>query len=194
MMSETPSLLVTHLENRLGRIKAGWTRDLRGKELPFQVAEFSGGGQLEGSTSYATVGLSEHKLAVPGREKSVWLELLMTTHSALAPARFPQVVQSVASALLAKHEAVSRGEVLSLPGTVADGSSMSSVYACIPGYFDEEFDSITNEKGVGIAIVWLVPVAESEVQYVDSHGWDAFEARLREHDPDLLDPFRAEIC
>ncbi|MEU4249540.1 suppressor of fused domain protein [Amycolatopsis sp. NPDC026612] len=42
-------------------------------------------------------------------------------------------------------------------------------------------------------MVWLVPVSRAEAAYVGSHGWRAFEDELVRHDPDLLDPGRAEL-
>jgi hypothetical protein len=124
----------------------------------------------------------------------MWMELIMTTHSALAPARLPQAVQLVARDLLARHTAILRGQTFPLPGSVAEGSVLSSLYAAVPGYFDEEFDAVTIEDGTEVAIVWLVPIAASEKNYIDVNGWADFEQRLVERDPDLLDLHRGAIC
>jgi hypothetical protein len=184
------SVLISHMENWLGRIQSGWTRDHAGREVPFQVVECTGG-KLEGSTSYATLGLSGHRLS--GKDKPISLELVMTTHSALAPARLPQVLQTVGIALHARHEAILRGETFALPGAVAEGSSLSSVYAAVPGYFDEEFETVTIEDGATVVMVWLVPVSESERGYIHDAGWDAFEDDLVAQDPDLCDLLRKPI-
>lgn len=81
------SLLIAHLESRLGKIQSGWTRDPEGADLPFRVAEFRGGGQLVGSTSYATVGLSRHYLPSPsgGREMSMELTILSILRTVESP-------------------------------------------------------------------------------------------------------------
>jgi hypothetical protein len=187
------SLLIAHLESRLGKIQSGWTRDPDGVELPFQVAEFRGGGQLAGSTSYATVGLSRHRLpsSAGGREMSI--ELIMSTHSALAPARFPQSLQLLTKDLLRRNIAILRGQIFALPWPVAERSVLSTLYAAVPGYFDEEFDSVDIEDGLGVSIVWMIPISESEGNYVLDQGWDAFERELVEKDPDLLNTERPSI-
>ncbi|WP_410809439.1 suppressor of fused domain protein [Micromonospora sp. 067-2] len=187
------SLLVAHLESRLGKIQAGWTRDPEGVELPFQVAEFRGGGQLVGSTSYSTLGLSRHSLPSPSGDREMSLEFVMSTHSALAPARFPQSLQFLAQDLLRRHVAILRGQTFTLPWPVADGSAMSNIYAAVPGYFDEDFDSVELEDGRGVAVIWMIPISDAENTFVTDCGWDAFERELVERDPDLLDLNRRSV-
>jgi hypothetical protein len=187
------SLLIDHLESRLGKIQSGWTRDPEGNELEFQVAEFRGGGQLPGSTSYATLGLSNHRLPGPSGGREMSMEFLMSTHSALAPGRFPQALQFLTKEVLRRHTAILKGETFTLPFTVAETSEMSTLYAAVPGYFDDKFDAVDIEGGRGVAIVWMVPITEAERSFVREAGWDAFERELVKKDPDLLDPRRPSI-
>ncbi|MDG4771996.1 suppressor of fused domain protein [Solwaraspora sp. WMMD792] len=193
LVDKLTPVIVDHLETRLGPLRSGWTRDPSGVELPFQVAEFGGGGQLVGSTSYATIGVSRHSLPSPAGQQGISLELVMTTHSALAPSRFPQALQLVAGELLARHVPILRGQTFALPWSVAEGSKMAVLYAAAPGYFDEGFDSVELEDGCGVAIVWMVPISVAEAEFVSSEGWDAFERLLVSADPDLLDPGRPSI-
>lgn len=187
------SLLIDHLESRLGKIQSGWTRDPEGNELEFQVAEFRGGGQLPGSTSYATLGLSDHRLPGPSGGREMSMEFVMSTHSALAPGRFPQSLQFLTKEILRRHTAILRGQTFTLPFTVAPDSEMSTLYAAAPGYFDEKFDAVDLEDGRGVAIVWMVPISAAERDHVRDSGWDAFERDLVARDPDLLDPRRPSI-
>lgn len=188
------SALIEHLESRLGRIQSGWTHDPGGMELGFQVAEFRGGGQLEGSTSYATIGLSRYPLTSAPGDRGTRMELLMTTHSAQAPARLPQSVQEIAKGLTASQKPILRGEVRKLPGPVASGSDLSFLYAAIPGYFDEDFEAVTLDEGMDVVIVWLVPVNKVEAHFVHERGWPMFEERWVDQDPDLLDLFRPQVA
>jgi hypothetical protein len=43
------------------------------------------------------------------------------------------------------------------------------------------------EEGESIVFAWLVPITANEASFVRSRGWSAFEKKLEEHDPDLLD-------
>ncbi len=70
------------------------------------------------------------------------LELIMTTHSALAPGRLPQALQLVGKNLIDGHKAILRGETFDLPGPVAEDSELTSLYAAVPGYFDAQFDAV----------------------------------------------------
>jgi Suppressor of fused protein (SUFU) len=180
--------LIDHLETRLGKIHAGWTRDPSGRELPFQVAEFRNG-QLEGAVSFATLGLGRHGLSMPQGRRKLHLELTMTTHAALAPGRIPQALQHVGLSLLGSHEAILRGQTFRLPWPLVDGGC-SILYSAVPGYFDEDFDVVELEDGTRVAIAWLVPITEPEGYFIGKHGWDSFEQLLVEKDPDLLDPTR----
>jgi hypothetical protein len=185
--------LIDHLESRLGRIQSGWNTDPSGAEIPFQVVEMRGGGQLEGSTSYSTLGVSSHALLTPGTPEPTHMECVMTTHSAHAPARIPQSVVLLGKELLDSHTAIRRGEVFPLPGPIAEGSKLTHLYAALPGYFDPDFDTVVIEDGTEVVIAWMVPIADSEAKFVHDKGWDKFEENLVKMDPDLLDLFREPL-
>ena len=40
----------------------------------------------------------------------------------------------------------------------------------------------------------MIPISVSERDYVSDSGWDVFERRLVDKDPDLLDLNRPSIC
>jgi hypothetical protein len=186
--------LIEHLESRLGRVRRGTNLGLDGAEQPFQVAELSGGGQLEGSTSYATMGLSALALSHPDSARPLRMELIMSTHSAQSPGRLPQSLMLVAGQLSRDHLAILKGETIPLPGPITDGSRLSFLYAMHPAYFDEEFDALALGRGRAAAIVWLVPIAASEKSFIAARGWSSFDDQIARFDPDLLDLFRQPIC
>ena len=69
---------------------------------------------------------------------------------------------------------------------------MQALYVTSPCYFPDEFASCEAPLG-SIILAWLVPIGVNEAAYVRSHGWKAFEDRLLESDPDLIDISRAEL-
>lgn len=123
----------------------------------------------------------------------MYQELVMTVHAAQAPARLPQVLQFVGAEQIAGHAPILRGQTIALPGSIAAGCGLSSLYAAIPGYFDPDFDVATLDDGRDVVISWMVPISEVERQYVQENGWKAFEQKLTERDPDLLDIFREPL-
>jgi len=66
---------------------------------------------------------------------------------------------------------------------------MEALYASAPVYFPDGFDLCTDRDG-DVLFVWLLPIAATEAAFVRAQGWDVFEDRLMEHDPDLTDVFR----
>ncbi|MFC9328781.1 suppressor of fused domain protein [Kitasatospora sp. NPDC057015] len=92
----------------------------------------------------------------------------------------------------ASGEAILRGDVVPLPAPLP-GGTMTSLYAGLPVYFDEDFFSVTVENGSGVAVVWLIPVTADEAAFIQDKGWEAFEDALVRQDPDLLDPDRPQL-
>lgn len=117
----------------------------------------------------------------------------MTVHAVQAPAKLPQALQLLGKRLIESHSAILRGETFALPGGVALESTLSHVYAALPGYFDSSFDVATLENGQDVAIAWMIPISEAESRYVQESGWVSFEQMLVDLDPDLLNIFRDSI-
>lgn len=170
--------VLAHFERHLGETVGGWSQDAAGVQLPFDVLRFDGVPH-GGCASYATVGLSEHKLSGP--RKDLRLELIMGLSAAAAPP--VSVLAGVGEEILARHQALLRGEVVKV------GGEIDWLYATVPVYYPDalaQFDDV--------AVVWLVPVRESEAQFVKRHGWDAFEDRVADADPDLTDLRRSPVA
>lgn len=172
------SILVDHLESRLGHIQRGWTHDPHGVELPFQIAEFRGGGQLEGSTSFSTLGLAGHELRSTPTGSVTRMELIMTVHSAQAPGRIPQALQLLAQRAIEGHSPILRGQTHSIPSGLMAESGLSALYSAVPDYFDDQFDVVRIEDGNEVVIAWMVPITGVERQYIHNQGWPAFEQIL----------------
>lgn len=169
--------VLAHFERHLGETVGGWSQDASGVRLPFDVLRFVDVPH-RGCASYVTVGLSEHKLAGP--RKDVRLELIMGLRADAAPP--VAVMAGIGEEILARHQPLLRGDVVKVGGTI------EWVYATVPVYYPDglaQFDDV--------AVCWLVPVFESEAQFVKRHGWDPFEDRLAEADPDLTDLGRSPV-
>lgn len=44
-----------------------------------------------------------------------------------------------------------------------------------------------------MVIVWLIPVTTEEAAFARVNGWDKFEAKLIEQNPDLVDVYREPV-
>jgi hypothetical protein len=183
--------LIAHLEQYLGPIEEGYTKDADGVPMPFQITLF-GSGPGPGTVSFATVGLNRYGLASPSTGRELHLELLMHVPDALRDGPIPALLHQVAMGMLADGRALVRGQVLGPHGPILPGSAMEGFYVTMPSYYPDEFAS-TEEDGQAIAIAWLVPISAREAKYVAKRGFDAFEDRLAEHDPDLTDLNRPSL-
>lgn len=181
--------LIDHFEATLGRLDAGWHEDPDGIPMGFQIARFP---QCRFGTAFATLGLSRHALHVPETGVGIRLELLMVVPHSLADGPVPGVMQQVADQVLAEHHALLRGDVLGPRGQVLPGSNLEGLYVTWPAYFPEQFAQC-QEDDYTVTLAWLVPVSRSEISYVRSAGWQAFEAAIVEQDPDLIDVSRAPL-
>jgi len=178
--------LVEHFERHLGAIEVGWSKSADGVELPFQVVRFKGS-IIPGCTAFATVGLSQQPLPSRRSDRDIRHEFVMLVPDRLREGPVPGLLQQVASQVLASESALLRGDVVGPRGPLFAMSRMEALYAAVPVYLPDDFASCEIEDGTDVAIVWLVPISRSEAEYVNGRGWDAFEERLVEVDPDLTD-------
>jgi hypothetical protein len=180
-----------HLEQYLGQIEVGWSRDADDQKLPFQVVRFSGGFQ-PGTIAFSTLGLSQFGLTDPISGSDIHHELLTVVPESLRDGPIPGVLQQVGQEVLAAERPLLRGEVVGPRGPLVPGSAMEAFYLALPVYLPDEF-AWCAEGSYDVAIAWLVPISHGEAAYVAEHGWDEFEQRLVEADPDLTDIFRAPM-
>lgn len=177
--------LVEHFERTLGLITAGWSVDPDGVEMPFQIVRFTGGSDAD-SVGYSTLGLSRRVLPSPTSHLHIRHELLMLAPKALKPDHVASILLQVGEMLIGTERALLRGDVIGPAGALVPGSELTALYVTMPMYFPEEFATYSDDDGA-VVIAWLVPITDSEADYVSSHGWDAFEDKLVEQDPDVVD-------
>ena len=107
-------------------------------------------------------------------------------------AEIASVLHAVAAELLEKHVALPRGQVIGPRGPLVPGSSLEAIACLSPWYWPDSFASFQEGSRITV-MVWLVPIYPAEAEFIRKAGVDAFEARISEIDPDLLDLRRAPI-
>jgi Suppressor of fused protein (SUFU) len=181
--------LYEHLEVFAGEIVQGWPSDSKGNKLPFQVVQTAGGPHL-GTTTFSTLGLSNFPLPADKTSdapKLIRNELLMVVPAGAVPPNIVGVIQQAGLEVLARGFVYLRGELLGPKGEIFAGYEPKALYASLPVYFPDEFWTVTVE-GIGeIALVWLVPLLDEEVNFLSMHGWRDLESRLASEDPNLVD-------
>ncbi|WP_175420947.1 suppressor of fused domain protein [Streptomyces griseus] len=188
------AILIDHFESRLGQLVGAWSVRDGAPEGAAQVGYFTGG-VFDGVQSFATTTLHQTHLVSPTTGESQHLELLGCTRPVAGDeyGPFPGVLEWVAERLATTGKAVLRGDVVSLPMPLRPGSSLTALYAAMPVYFDDAFFSVTLENGTYVSVVWLVPLHGAEAEYVQKHGWPAFESELTKQNLDLFDLERLQV-
>jgi hypothetical protein len=73
------------------------------------------------------------------------------------------------------------GDYFKVPGTLLRGYDFVGIYTTSPCYFpDDVFTSKPEVK-----YLWLVPIFETEFEFINKYGADKFESTLVSKDPDL---------
>lgn len=172
--------LIKHLERYLGSIEEGWSKRCDGAKMPFQIVRYGG------STDefiYSTLGLSEFALVSRNSGKKIRCELLVTCRQ--ADANVVGALQNLGTALATSGQALLRGDVVEFSEPLVGGSSLKAWYSTIPVYFPDDFSSCNAGHAEPVVIVWLIPIAPDEAQFVRGNGWAEFERKLEKTNPDL---------
>lgn len=174
--------LISHIENMLGQLEQGWT--FRAGSSPVQVVRFRNQ-PFDGVMTYVTLGLSNVLLSMPdGRE--IRQELVFTAYEAFAAEEIASFLLSFCDYVLARKQALLRGDVVGPSAPLIPNVTVNSVYASIPVVFDESF-STYKKSSPHTVMVWLVPLLKEEANFVRANGWSHFEDVLELENPDLME-------
>lgn len=176
----------TFLERYLGIIQQGWKHDTDGNAMTFQLIQCKQG-MLPNVITYGTLGLSHHLF------QGIRQELFIMVDENENQSFFPSILHQVAMMAYSTHRPFLRGEVIGPYGPMIPDSKMEAFYVAAPTYLPDEFHIYEDGTPPPIVQVWLVPISSSEANYVQEHGWDAFEDLLVEKQPDLLSFMRDEV-
>lgn len=183
---------IEFLENHLGEIEYGWSKDSEGKELSFQVVKHKRG-PFPGCVTYSTLGLSMENLSSPVSDKQIRQELIFVSYSNFGDKNIPGILQQVGNNALESKSAYLRGDVIDPYGKIFNGSQLQALYVSLPVYFPDSFRTYYGEENLTIVQAWLFPITLNEANFIEKNGWEKFEDILVKSDPDLIDFTRSSI-
>ena len=183
---------IDFLENHLGEIEYGWNKDAEDNILPFQIVKYKSG-PFHGTVTYSTLGLSKQKLVSPTTKKEIRQELIFVSYSSFGDNNIPGILQQVGIQAMKNKVAYLRGDVIGPYGKMFENSCLEALYSSIPVYFPETFQTFKVDGDLPIIQTWLFPITFDEAKFIKENGWDEFENRLVEIDPDLVDFKRQSI-
>lgn len=187
-------VLIDHLERRFGRIEGGRSITDVPAGAPISVVRFIGG-EIAGSVTYATVGLSNRPLRCRVSDRDLYIEIFACEYNGPeSDDSLPGWLEIIAGNLVGRKSALLRGDVVRLDGPLRPSSSMVAFYVTLPVYFDDAFKSVQVEDGRRVAIAWLLPIGPTEIDFIERFGYGKFEEELGKVNPDLYDLNRPEIA
>lgn len=180
--------IIEHVEKYLGQIDQGWKDKSSGDG--FQIASFD---DTPGETlsTYVSLGLSDQPLEL-SEVKKVRQEIVFTVYTLAISNMIVSLMLSLCEAIVGRGKAVLRGEVVPLSKEIAQRIGFDAVYCTIPVFFDDEFGAC-DESSPSTIMVWVLPIYQSEADYIATHGWESFEDMLEEKDPDLCSLERSPV-
>lgn len=176
--------LVEHLERYLGTISGGWSKDADGNPQHAQVLKFDDA-PLDGVAAYSTLGLSRHALALPGKA-SIRMEFLMMVRRGHFERYVPSIMQQLVEEVIHEGRAPLRGEVIGPRGPLDPDTRLEAFLVYSPYYQPDGFAACEDANGP-IIMAGLVPLFPEEASFARTHGWEALESLLVQHDPDVDD-------
>jgi hypothetical protein len=182
--------LVEFVESILGKSNGGSVITSRESAERYFITRFIDT-PASGSTTFMTLGLSEHRLTQS--DSHVRQELLFAHYDQFVKMEAEKLVAAIAVERVASHCALFRGEILGPAGELGADTIMQSLYCSAPSYFPQALRVFDEKDYDPTVFVWLIPIHETEVDFVRTNGHEEFEILLEKRDPDLLDLHRASI-
>ncbi|WP_433811407.1 suppressor of fused domain protein [Flavobacterium johnsoniae] len=170
--------LPNHIEKYLGEMKGGdiISHPIYGK---LSIVYFDNQPN-DGIASFLTLGLSDHVLYLT-ETKDVRVELILSLYNNYPKNNIFDVLLNVSEEILIKHKAPLRGHVIKTKLHFLTNFNISGFYITHPVFFEEDFWVYENSEPSTV-FLWLIPVNQREIDFIESDGWEKFEDLLEEKD------------
>ncbi|MCX6613222.1 MAG: suppressor of fused domain protein [Acidobacteria bacterium] len=183
--------LVDHIENYLGTIDSGWSDSADGDSMFFQIAKCV---SRSGDVAYSTLGLSKIPLRSEVSGNQVRQELFILVPVSFGDRNIPAVLQNVTAEAIGLKRAYLRGEVIGPRGNLFDGLPFTALYVTIPVCLPQGLQEFRDAEGQALVFAWLVPITETEANFIAARGWKEFENLLEERNADLVNLARPAVA
>jgi hypothetical protein len=173
--------LVEHLEAHLGAIAGEWDTDPDGNELPFRIVYYSGQ-TPPGTEIFSTLGLSDYELGEHGAR----VELLMISPEGMTAGTVPPILHHAGLLPIEADDVPQLGDTYTAVEGLREVSPMDTLYVGRPLYQPAGFNPFDNGTS-RVVFWWLIPIHDAEAEFVEEHGWEAFEQLMWDLDVDPTD-------
>jgi hypothetical protein len=180
--------LPEHIAAYLGRVEDAWHLET---ETPGLEVVKTSNHPVRGACAYATLGLSNTVLRMPG-SRTVRQELVFATYERFSAPDIASFLLTFGASILSLGEALLRGDMIGPQNPLIPGVSATSVYCTAPVPFDERLATYDGSDPPTV-FVWILPATSDEAEFVMRNGWRKFEELLESREPDLWDMNRPSV-
>lgn len=185
---------IEHLEKHCGEIKGSLElEDMMEENIQFLKFENA---PIDNTYTATSLGLLWNSLQFEDG-RIAHQEVMMSVKQPEAEEDVIELLVQLTTHALETGQAFDLGEFYGMPETVFGQYGFAGVYVTAPFYFDETFFVHTGdasfEEPDHVLPVWFVPIFESEADYLEQQGIEAFEEKLFETQDELLDLTRQPL-
>ncbi|WP_026828562.1 suppressor of fused domain protein [Exiguobacterium artemiae] len=185
---------IEHLEKHCGEIKGSLElEDMMEENIQFLKFENA---PIDNTYTATTLGLLWRPLQFE-EERFYHQELMMSVKQPEAEEDVIELLWRLTTHALETGQTFELGEFYSMPKTVFGQYGFAGVYVTAPFYFDESFfihrGDTEFDEPEHVLPVWFVPIFESEADYLEQHGVDAFDEIIDATEGELLDLTRQPL-
>ncbi len=183
--------IIEHIEKNLGRISekdSGTTVEIIGTKVHFLKFKNQ---PIESVTTICTCGLSKHIFS--NSKGKLSQEVMFGYFSVYESDKWNALLSVICEDLLKTHDAFYLGQLYDVPGTLFPNKKFSALYCSFPAYYGDEIWKC-NRTDPNTYFIWLFPVTEKEVEYIEKNGAESFEEDIvMIQQPRLFDLNRASL-
>lgn len=185
---------IEHLEKHCGEIKGSLElEDMMQENIQFLKFENA---PTDNTYTATSLGLLWNSLQFEDG-RIAHQEVMMSVKQPEAEEDVIELLWRLTTHALETGQAFELGEFYSMPETVFGQYGFAGVYVTAPFYFDESFfihhGDASFDEPEHVLPVWFVPIFESEADYLEQQGMDAFDEIMDATEDELLDLARQPL-
>lgn len=151
----------------------------------FRVAAY-GDQPMTGALTFVTLGLSDQPLGEDGVRQELLLSVMKDDYAD----SLLNVLFGIGHHLSQTGEPAGYGDILDWTEPIVEGGP-SHLLVYSPSHLGDDAETVPGNEPVDI--LWLIPITQSEADFVRDRGLDAFTSMLAKRDPDLFDLHRDSV-
>lgn len=167
-------MINNHIEKHFGKISRGWS--FAGDSNPYQVVECHNG-TVPNIVSFCSIGLCSVELYSKKSKKKIKHEIMLSFDQSHVPINAVAIIKQMADQAIKYREPYLDNQIITRPGVLFNEACFTGLWVKPPVFFGEEAFVYYGDdtQGYPCIMAWLVPLFQSEIDFIKQNGADRFE-------------------